>query len=317
MVTLCRETSSCKKILLSRVTVLGGGILGNALAEELSRAGNEIRLVSRSFAKPKHQGLNIERILGDASDGETLQEALNGAERLVIAFGGMRPHQAEQSPDENLQLTIGTLEAVISSARKAKLRSISYISSGGAVYGESLNNQKFSEQDEPRPATAYGRAKLAAEKIMLQAGVNSPTKFQIFRVSNIFGDGDVRDPAFGFIEHAISAWRKGSELVIFGDGEDQRDFIPVGVASRQISALLELEESPPVVNIARGTSHTLNEVIKMIEDGTNRSITVSYRERRACDLRVSRLDNSLLKSLTGFEVPSLQEQLSDILKKSD
>ena len=55
----------------------------------------------------------------------------------------------------------------------------------------------------------------------------------------------------------------------------------------------------------------------MIEDNTNRSIAVAYRERRACDLRASRLDNSLLKSLTGFEVPSLQDQLSDILKKSD
>ena len=74
---------------------------------------------------------------------------------------------------------------------------------------------------------------------------------------------------------------KGSEFVIFGDGEDQRDFIPVGVASRQISALLELDESPSVVNIARGTSHTLNEVIKMIEDNTNRSIAVAYRERDA------------------------------------
>ncbi len=305
------------RILLSSITVLGGGILGNALAEELSRDGNEVRLVSSRFPEPRHQSLNIERILGDASDGETLRVALNGADRLVIAFGGMRPHQAEQSPDENLQLTIGTLEAVISSARKAKLRSISYVSSGGAVYGESLNNHKFSEQDEPRPATAYGRAKLAAEKIMLHAEVNSQTKVQIFRVSNIFGDGDVRDPTFGFIEHAISAWRKGSEFVIFGDGEDQRDFIPVGVASRQISALLELDESPSVVNIARGTSHTLNEVIKMIEDNTNRSIAVAYRERRACDLRASRLDNSLLKSLTGFEVPSLQDQLSDIVKKSD
>ena len=298
---------------MKRITVLGGGILGSEIAKQAKILGGRVRLVSRSFSEVERTDTEIQLVSGDASDPEFIKTALQDTDDLVVVFGGMRPYQAELNPDKNLRLIEESLSTILSAAAESDLSSFSYVSSGGAVYGESVDGHYFDELDPPNPTTAYGRGKLAAEKMLLAREFSSSTKVRIFRVSNVYGRGAIRDENFGFIEHAIAAGRNNSELQIFGDGEDHRDFIPAEVASQQIASVMLLQDAPAIVNIANGVSYSLNEIVGMIEKITGREIRTERLERRTCDLRNSRLNVALLRELTGFEPPDLKRELTNIL----
>jgi nucleoside-diphosphate-sugar epimerase len=85
------------------------------------------------------------------------------------------------------------------------------------------------------------------------------------------------------------------------------------VASQQIAAVMLLEDAPIIVNIANGVSYSLNEIVEMIEEITGQEVRSERLERRTCDLRNSRLNNALLRELTGFEPPDLRNELTSIL----
>lgn len=297
---------------MRNIAVLGGGILGSEIAKQANILGDDVRLASRSFLNEELSNEGIRLISGDASDPEFLENFLKDCDDLVIVFGGMRPYQAELDPDLNLGLIENSLTNILTAVAQNELSSVSYISSGGAVYGEAHNQHHFDESDPPQPSTAYGRGKLAAEKILLDFGFSGSPKARVFRVSNIFGRGEIRDENFGFIEHALAAVRNRSELHVFGDGEDCRDFIPVSVAAQQVVSVIHKDDGPLVLNVANGVSNSLNQVIEMIEQITGQKIKIQQRERRACDLVHSRLNVDLLQKLTGYVPPDLRNELTGI-----
>lgn len=173
----------------------------------------------------------------------------------------------------NVFLTMKLLSA-------AKLYNIKkfIFSSSAAVYGN--KEGLVSENDATEPNSPYGLDKLTCEKyIQMYCGLWN-IDYLILRLFNVYGQGQNPDYA-GVITAFNNAAQKGQPLIIYGDGEQTRDFINVGDVCNNISKLITLQIANDVFNIGTGNSISINSLAKQFN--TN----IIYKDARK-ELRHSR-----------------------------
>jgi nucleoside-diphosphate-sugar epimerase len=187
-------------------------------------------------------------------------------------------------------------------ARDNKVRRVVYAASSSA-YGDQPTLPK-SEQMLPDPLSPYAVAKLVGEYYCQVFTRVYGLETVSLRYFNVFGPR--QDPSSqysGVVSRFISSLLGNEQPVIFGDGEQSRDFTYVdNVVAANLSAANAPGAIGRVINVANGERITLNELLEELKDLTGKlDVTAEYREPRVGDVRHSLADNTMARELLGYE----------------
>ena len=171
-------------------------------------------------------------------------------------------------------------QRLLEAAREVPLKKFIYASSS-SVYGDA-ESFPTPEDVTPRPISPYGVTKLAGEHLCLLYWRHYGVPVVSLRYFTVYGPRQRPDMAF---HRFIRAMLEGCNIVVYGDGEQTRDFTYVDDAVRGTVQAVETTVGGEVFNIGSGSPVTINEVIRALEDILGQRARVRHVEPRRGDVR--------------------------------
>jgi UDP-glucose 4-epimerase len=210
-----------------RILVTGGaGFIGSHVVDAYVSDGHEVTVID-DLSKGKRSNVNpaAHLIVMDVRD-PGLDDVFSAHRFDVVnhhaAQIDVRRSVDEPSVDASINI-LGTL-ALLQASRAHGVRKFIFVSSGGAIYGE-CGDQGAREEDPLRPESPYGVSKACAEFYVRLFGDRFPTT--ILRYANVYGPRQDPRGEAGVITVFIEKILSNNQAVIYGTGEQTRDFIHV------------------------------------------------------------------------------------------
>ncbi|MGH9745168.1 MAG: SDR family oxidoreductase [Candidatus Acidiferrales bacterium] len=289
-----------------RYLVTGGaGFIGSNIVDELVRRNHEV-VVLDDLSAGKESNLagvrnKIELRAGTITDLATVQSAVKGADYVIHLAARTSVPRSVKDPLETNHINIdGTLNVLVA-ARDAKVRRFVYAASSSA-YGETPTLPK-TESMQPEPISPYGVTKYVGELYAQAFGSTYGLENVSVRYFNVFGPRqDPTSQYSGVLSRFMLAVIKGEPPVVYGDGEQSRDFTYIdNVVDETLRAAEAKDASGKVFNGGTGARITLNQVLKMLEKITGSKIQPKYDPPRTGDIRDSQADISLARKILGYQ----------------
>ncbi len=289
-----------------RYLVTGGaGFIGSNTVDALVRRGHEV-VVLDDLSGGKLENLSqvagrIEMVQGSITDLEKVRAASRGVDYVLHLAARTSVPRSLKDPLETNRVNVdGTLNVLVA-AREAKVRRIVFAASSSA-YGETPTLPKV-ETMVPSPISPYGVSKLVGEVYSQVFGRAYGLENVSLRYFNVFGPRqDPGSPYSGVLSRFITAFLNGAQPVVFGDGEQSRDFTYVDNA---VEANLLACEAPNisglVFNVGTGQRFTLNQTLKLLEKISGKPAQPKYDPPRDADIRHSQADIQRARKLLGYE----------------
>ena len=293
-----------------RYLVTGGaGFIGSHITEELLRRGNSV-IVLDDLSSGKEDNLghltgNLELVKGSICDTDVVGATCRGADYVLHLAARTSVPRSVLEPIQTNQVNIdGTLNVLIA-ARDAKVKRVVFAASSSA-YGETAELPKRASM-EPSPISPYGVTKLVGELYAQVCGRVYGLENVSLRFFNVFGPRqDPTSQYSGVLSRFITALLSGNQPVIFGDGEQSRDFTYV---ENVVDACLRACEAPgasgKVFNVGTGTRFSLNETLRLLGKISGKNAKAKYDPPRTGDIRDSQADITLAKKILGYQ-PGVQ-----------
>jgi nucleoside-diphosphate-sugar epimerase len=289
-----------------RVLVTGGaGFIGSHLAVELLERGASVRILD-NFATGRRSNLqvldsNAEIVEGDIQSYERVTRAVAGCEVVLHEAALPSVPRSIQDPlTSNATNVIGTLNVLLA-ARDHGVRRV-VLASSSSVYGENPTLPKR-EDDPALPISPYATAKLASENYARSFNSVYGLETVALRYFNVFGPR--QDPTSQYaavVPRFIAALLSGEQPVIFGDGEQSRDFTPVAnVVEANILAMDAPAAAGRVYNIACGEKISVNQLAHSIGSQLGCEVNPVYVAPRAGEVAHSLADLSRARAELGYE----------------
>jgi nucleoside-diphosphate-sugar epimerase len=289
-----------------RYLVTGGaGFIGSNIVDELVRRGHEV-VVLDNLSAGKEENLagvrkKIEFRAESITDLAAVQSASKGADYVIHLAARTSVPRSVQNPLETNSVNIdGTLNVLVA-ARDAKVRRFVYAASSSA-YGETPTLPK-TEAMQPAPISPYGVTKYVGEIYAQVFGRVYGLENASVRFFNVFGPRqDPTSQYSGVLSRFMLAVIEGKQPVIYGDGEQSRDFTYIdNIVDETLRACEAKGASGMVFNGGTGARITLNEVLKLLEKITGKKIEAKYDPPRTGDIRDSQADVSLAHKVLGYQ----------------
>jgi len=299
-----------------RYLVTGGaGFIGSNIVDELVRRNHEV-IVLDDLSAGNESNLSsvrdkIDLRVGSITALATVQSAVKGADYVIhLAARTSVPRSVKDPIETNFVNIDGTLNVLVA-ARDAKVRRFVYAASS-AAYGETPTLPKV-ESMQPVPISPYGVAKYVGELYAQAFGRTYGLENASIRFFNVFGPRqDPTSQYSGVLSRFMLAIIRNEPPVIFGDGEQSRDFTYIAnIVDETLRACDAKEASGKVFNGGTGVRITLNQVVKLLEKITAKKIQPKYDSLRAGDIRDSQADISLARKILGYQpIVQFEEGLS-------
>src|SRR5216683_2789597 len=289
-----------------RYLVTGGaGFIGSNTVDELVRRGHSV-VVLDDLSSGKEDNLaelrnKITLIKGSITDIEVVRKAMHEAEYVLHLAARTSVPRSVKDPIETNRINIdGTLNVLVA-ARDAKVKRVVFAASSSA-YGETPTLPKV-ETMQPQPISPYGVTKYVGELYGQTFGRCYGLENVALRYFNIFGPRqDPGSPYSGVLAKFCTAFLENTQPVVFGDGEQTRDFTYVENA---VQANLLACEAPnvsgKVFNVGCGGRVSLNQVLEALGRLTGKMLEAKYDPPRDGDIRDSQADISQPQEFLGFE----------------
>lgn len=302
-----------------RIVVLGAnGFIGSHLTDALSRLPNTtIGAVDRFSKKPVFNLTNAIEIhkVDFFEGGGAIKNALKNADYVFHCFSSTTPYLSDENPYLDVEMLRASIEIFEASA-KAGVKKIVFISSGGAIYGDSIHTEDLTEQTMPHPVSPYGICKLAIEHYLEYFKRKYDVDFVVYRLTNPYGPRQSLKKGQGVIPAFIDNALNDRELVVYGDGSATRDFVYIDDAVRMIeSTFAKSSSSQKIYNVGKGDQASLNEIISTLESLLNKKIKVTYKEPPKTFLQTTNISIDKFSSQFGMpEMTSLNDGIAKILQ---
>jgi UDP-glucose 4-epimerase len=287
----------------------GGGFIGSHLAAHLLESGYQVRVLD-NFATGRRSnvirlGGEAELVEGDIQSYERVNKAVAGCEVVFHQAALPSVPRSVQDPlTSNASNVIGTLNVLLAS-RDHGVRRVVYASSS-SVYGSNPDLPKR-EDSAALPISPYATAKLAGEGYARSFHGVYGLETVALRYFNVFGP--YQDPTSQYaavIPNFITALLAGEPPVIFGDGEQSRDFTYVAnVVQANVLAMEAPGVAGKVYNVACGDRVTLNRLVDELRDLLGSDVEPVYAAPRAGDIKHSLADLTRARAELGYE-PAVQ-----------
>ncbi len=290
-----------------RILVTGGaGFIGSHTVDLLLSEGKEVvvldNLSSGKLENLNLQHSNLEFIEGDVLEYLYLADLVAGCDAVLHLAALVSVPQSIENPIYSFQVnTQGSLHA-LQAAYKARHPVRLVYASSASVYGEV--GAPPCRDDKPLSRivlSPYALQKTHAEDYADLYGRIFGVKSLGLRYFNVYGPRQDPSSSYsGVISRFLDAYRNDSELTIFGDGEQSRDFIHVADVAK--ANLLALQSSyVGALNIATGQPQTLLQMIKFIEEASNKPAKLRFEPARVGDIKTSFAAAQLAEQHLGFK----------------
>jgi nucleoside-diphosphate-sugar epimerase len=289
-----------------RYLVTGGaGFIGSNTVDELVRRGHSV-VVLDDLSSGKEDNLaeirnKITFIKGSITDIEVVRKAMHEAEYVLHLAARTSVPRSVKDPIETNKINIdGTLNVLVA-AKELKVKRVVFAASSSA-YGETPTLPKV-ETMQPEPISPYGVTKYVGELYGQTFGRCYGLENVALRYFNVFGPRqDPSSPYSGVLAKFCTAFLEDTPPVVFGDGEQTRDFTYVENA---VHANLLACEAPnvsgKVFNVGVGGRVSLNEVVRALGKITGKTLEAKYDPPRDGDIRDSQADISQAREYLGYE----------------
>ena len=284
----------------------GAGFIGSHVAAALSKRGARVRVIDDLSTGYRE---NIEEIDGDIdfinaslTDDGALKRALEDVELIFHEAAIPSVPRSVSNPRETHRASVDATFSLLLAARESGVRRVVYAASSSA-YGDQPELPKR-EAMRPDPLSPYAVAKLVGEYYAQVFTRTYNLETVSLRYFNVFGPR--QDPSSqysGVISKFISDLLSGKRPVIFGDGEQSRDFTYIAnVVDGNLRAAETVAGVGHVINIANGQRTTLNELLEVVKKLVGKTdVSAEYKEPRAGDVRHSLADITRAREMLGYE----------------
>ena len=294
------------------VLVTGGaGFIGSDLTGGLLNRGHRVRVLD-NFSTGKRENLifdrpspDLEVMEGDIRELKACQSAMKNIEVVFHQAALPSVQQSIEDPLTTNSVNVeGTLN-ILQAAKEKGVRRFIYASSC-AVYGDDPVLPK-KEEMVPVPLSPYAVQKWIGEQYCRLFSQLYGLETISLRYFNIFGPRQNPDSIYsGVISRFIDALLKKSPPIIFGDGEQSRDFTYVeDVVQANLLAMAARRVQGDTVNIACGKRTSLNQLLEILEKILETELSPIHQEARIGDIRHSQADIQKGRELIQY-VPQVQ-----------
>ncbi len=290
---------------MARYLITGGaGFIGANLAHALVAQGETVRILD-DFSTGRLQNLSgiddqVEILRGDIRDPATVARAVAGVEVILHQAALNSNPRSIMEPLLTSDVNVGGTLTLLQAARTAGTRRLVYASSS-SVYGEVAGLPK-TEDMPTAPKAPYGVSKLAAEQYCRVFAQVYGIETVSLRYFNVFGPRQHPDSEYAaVIPRFLRRMLAGTRPVIFGDGEQSRDFTPVdNVVAANLLAAESRQGIGEVMNVAGGHPSTLNQLVTWLNELLGTDLRPIYEPPRPADIRHSYGSIRKAGSLLGY-----------------
>ena len=297
----------------------GAGFIGSHLCDALLAAGNEV-VVLDDFSTGKRENLDssVQVIEGCITKPKSVAEAMAGVDGVFhLAAVASVTRSVEQWAETHRINQSGAVE-VFDVAAQMKVPVV--YASSAAAYGDNIN-LPLDEVAETKPLSPYGLDKLVCEW-QAQVGAHiKGLKSVGLRFFNVYGPRqDPKSPYSGVISIFADKLKLKEKIVIFGDGEQTRDFIYVADIVRTLQASMQKLESSQVMQLVSNActekSVSVNELAAILSKVSGVSATIEHQAAREGDIKHSRGNAATMNKKLGVVANHSLEQGLEALWKS-
>lgn len=304
-----------------RVLVTGGaGFIGSHLVDALVARGDTVTVLdnlsngSMDNLKNHTNNPGFQFIQGDIRDAKAIENAVAGVDAIIHEAAMISVPLSIEDPELAHSVNSEGTQALLKASLERGVKRFVYASSC-AVYGEQAK-LPISEDTSPNPLSPYARSKLVAEQSCRTFYELEGLKTVCLRYFNVYGARQTGEYA-GVMTKFMERLRTNRGPVIYGDGEQTRDFIYVGdVVDATLLALEREGVAGKTLNVGTGKATSINELCGIFLRLTGKTeLEPTYEAPRSGDIRHSQADIANIKKLLGYEPKvSLEQGVEKLLR---
>ncbi len=171
-----------------------------------------------------------------------------------------------------------------------KTKKVVFLSSAGTIYGHS--NEPVNEHSDKSPFSPYGIVKLSMENFLNYYQTKYQLNFDIYRVSNVYGEGQDTTKGLGIINTFLEKIISEKKINIFGDGKNVRNYIYVKDVAELLSYSITSDTSKSeIFNLSSNDTLSINELVSIMQTVISENFAITYSENRQSDNLAIKLDN--------------------------
>jgi UDP-glucose 4-epimerase len=288
-----------------KVAIIGSnGFIGKHLTERLlGEKGTSLFLFGKSDT-PLITGAPYKKI--DFFDEKALQNDFKDIDVVYYLASETIPATSWNSPlieiEKNLTPFISFLEVI----SRLKVKKIAFISSAGTVYGATTG--KVTEHSDKNPFSPYGITKLAMENFLLYYKTRFNLNYDVYRVSNVYGEGQNTGKGLGIINTFLENIIRESKVKIFGTGESTRNYIYVKDVVELVCLSLHSPDHSDVYNVSSNSTVSIRELVGILKEVVEEDFQVIHENARQSDNPYIDLENGkILERAENFHFTPLPE----------
>jgi len=287
---------------MSKILVTGGaGFIGSNLVDCLIEKGNEVVIIDdlssgkEEYINPQAKFYNLD-ICSEELSKVFAEEKFDYVYHLAAQIDVRK--SVEDPVYDNKINVLGGLN-ILENCRKNKVKKVIFASTGGAIYGET-EEIPTTEYAPAYPISPYGINKLVFEKYLNYYYQVHGLNYAVLRFANVYGPRQFKGGEAGVIAIFIDNAVKDVESIMYGDGEQTRDFVYVGDVVRALCLSREIE-CKGEINIGSSVETNLIQLKEYIEKALGRPMKLKQEDARAGEQRRSALSYKRAKDALNWE----------------
>jgi nucleoside-diphosphate-sugar epimerase len=282
------------------------GFIGSSLADALLDRGYEVRGID-NFATGRRE--NLDRLAGrgefsfselDIRNQDGVREIMAGVDYVFHQAAVPSVPRSVDDPVTSTDANCTGTATVLDAARREEVDT-AVVASSSSVYGSSEELPKV-ETMQPNPESPYALSKYYTEQLAVQCSDLYDIDTVALRYFNVFGPyQDPHGEYAAVIPKFIRLMLDGERPVIYGDGEQSRDFTYIDNVIRANVLAAEGDVSGEVFNTGCGGRYTINELVDALNELLGADLEPIYDDPRPGDVRHSHADISKARDLLGYD----------------
>jgi UDP-glucose 4-epimerase len=278
----------------------GAGFIGSHLVRALADSGIRVYVLDNlTTGNATNVDPRAVMHVADIRSSETRTLLIRESPDIVFHLAAQADvQQSIGQPDEDADVNVmGTIN-LLQACHEAGVSKLVFASTS-RVYGE-LQKQCIQEDDPAEPISGYGLSKLTAESYIRLFYQLYGMKYTILRYGNVYGPGQAAKGEGGVVALFIDRLKKGSPLLIHGDGTQTRDFVYVKDVVRANMAAVRAADQR-TVHVSTGRTTSINRLAYDLLKLHGSSVRPVYSAARAGDIHHSCLSNAVARHWLRWE----------------